>query len=220
MAAIDHWSSTPRLACNAIIEALQTNMSTIAKSVKRIASDSNLQLIKLGLHAGTPGVLLYYGGGPLGEANTMQQQHGHTMNFRLLCCSSNFESRELRQSGAGEMDIDEATTPGVEELQDWAYRIALRALDNVDGVCMVRAIRMNPATFVEKGLYIGTVDLTAHREIDIYDDAGTATFEALGFVFNPNDADNIWANPPTDTTPDSEWPGYLGGGAEYTPEEP
>lgn len=215
MADTTHWSSTPSIACTAIISDLQTNLGAFVPSIKRISHDTNLEIISNGLNSGLPGVLLFYGAGPLKANSTMQQEHTHEMAFRLLCCSGHFESFYKRQVGTGEMDIDQVTAPGVEELQDFVYRFAARALNDVDGVCRVKVPRFNPAREVLPGLYIGTVDLTATREINIWDDSITTTLESLGMVFDPNDTENIWSDPPTDLVPDSFWTGHMGGGAEF-----
>jgi len=224
----DHWSSTPRLACLAILSALDELLfenngyagggTGCVRSIARIAHDSNPEIIKHGCHRGLPAILLFYGAGGVDPASTTQQLFAHQMQFRLLCLSDNFESRVKRQSGAGTMDSDIATTPGVEELQDWSMRLALRALQGVDGIARPYCQRMNPAVIVEPGVYIGTVDLIATREVDIYDDATTPVLETLGIVHR-RDGTIVWDDDPTDTVPDSTWPGDVGGGAPYDPDD-
>lgn len=228
MSDTDHWSATPRGACLAILAGLSalqftdggpgTGGTGCVKSIARIAHDTDLEQIKLGLHAGLPGILLFYGGGAAPSNTASQRIFQHEMAFRLLCCSDNFESRIKRQSGAGNMDSDTATTPGVDEMQDWAVRLAVRALQNLDGISRPYISRFSPAQIIESGLYIGAVDIVATREVNVYDDATTGTMETIG-VCHRTDGTIVWTDPGADTIPDSTWTYETGGAGPYDPDD-
>lgn len=225
MAETGHWSVTPRNACQAILTGLTAlefvnggaggGGSGCVKSISRIAHDTNLEQIRLGLHKGLPGILLFYGSGSCKPTTTGNCTYEHEMRFRLLCLSDNFESRIKRQSGEGDMDSDAAIMPGIEELQDWGLRLALRALRDTTGVYKPHLSRIDPAQYVENGLYIGAVDITAMREIDIHDDAAATTLLELGLVHSPRDYDDLWLDSPTDSLPDSTLPRPIDGDGPF-----
>jgi len=228
MADTGHWSATPRNACLAILTAFAdlefqnggagAGGTGCVKSIARIAHDTDMETIKLGLHAGLPGLLVFYGAGRVESNTASQRRFNHEMKFRILCLSGNFESRIKRQSGAGDMDSDTAITPGVEELQDWSSRLAVRALQDVDGISKVYIENFDPAQVIEQGLYIGTVDIVATREIDVYDDLISTTLETIG-VCHREDGTIVWDDPPADTVPDTDWTYDTGGAGPYDPDD-
>ena len=222
MADTDHWTSTPRLAANAIVTELTTRLKFLSggagaggsgcvRSIARVASDTDLDVIRRALNPGLPGLLVYYGGGDLAAGATHQQAFKHPMTFRVLCCAGTFEDLPGRLSGDGEMDSAAATVPGVEELQDFALRFAARALESVSGIKKAHPVKLLPSTFVEVGLYIGAVDLVATREVDMYDDSTLVTLEDIGIVRDPSDYDDLFTGV-ADDVPNSDLPVGLDGG--------
>ena len=228
MADTDHWSSTPRLAANAIVAELRAQLlrlnggagapggggSGCVRTVARVSSLDE-EVVHDALNPGLPGLLVYYEGGPMAGSATHQQLFKVEMSFRVLCCAGTFEAVPFRLSGQGDMDSAAAISPGVEELQDWALRFAVRALESVAGVCKVKPQRMLPSMFVRAGLYVGAVLLVATREIDVYDESSLITLQDIGIVHDPADYAALWSDPPTDEDPNSETtaPDGMDGGA-------
>jgi len=217
MAETGHWSSTPALIATAILADLETYLGGFCPSISRIPSLSNADIGRA-IHKGTPALLVYYGGGSCVQAGTKKSKARHTMTWRVLCLSGNFTGKASRLEGTGEMDMDAATAPGMDELQDFVAYIGLRALKGVDEISQERVSEFLPSETVKEGAYIGEVVFTCDREIDCYDDAITTLFATLGLVQSPTDYDELWLDSPTDTSPDSTLPTGIKGGAEFDPD--
>jgi hypothetical protein len=212
-----HFSHRP----SDVVQALITGFSVLVKqagghrkggtgvlaSLAQVASTEPEDL-KAALHRGIPGLLVFYSGGVYTNRGTHRQKYHDTMNFSILCCAGKSTTVGERLA-EGEADPDEAFTPGVEELQDWAFYLGLRALRG-QGLNMVTALRHSQVFRIESHAYVGTVDFSAQREVDVWDDTLANSLTSLGIVHSPLDPDDLWE--PDNQTPRSEWPPTTDGG--------
>lgn len=212
-----HFSHRP----SAVVQAMLTAFSALLKkaggrrkggsgvlsTVNRTAS-TEPEDVKSALHAGIPGLLVFYAGGVFTPRGTHRQKYLDLMNFSVLCVAGKSTTVGERLA-EGESDPLLAFEPGVEELQDWAFYLGLRALRDA-GLNMVTALRHSQVFSIEPHAYVGTVEFSAQREVDVWDDTLANSLVSLGIVHSPLDPDDLWE--PDNQTPRSEWPPTVDGG--------
>lgn len=202
-----HFGITPGVITSAIVTALKT--LTPVKSVERIENDDE-ESIKRGLTRtkGAPALLLMYGGGTFQGDSTDEQTYDDTLAYTVYCVACRPSTADDRFSG-GEYDSDLATDPGVEELQDWALYLAVRAA-HAAGARQVLAVRHSQAFELTAGRWMGTVEFTARRRLDLYDDDVSTTLQEIGIVKNPSSPPDLFEV--DNTTPKSDEPPDTAGG--------
>lgn len=216
----EHFAITTRDVCDAILTGLaslqyQTNPQTLVttgcvRTIGRVESDTPDALGR-GLTKGLPGILLYYRGGTYAPRGTNGLKFSDVLDIRLLCCAGNMRSKGERHA-EDEIVPTSATSPGVEELQDWAVYFAIRALRGVTGICSAYPKSHTQAHEIEPGRWVGAVDLVVDRTLDCYDDSSAVVLTKLGLVANPVDDDDLWTDPLTQLLPNITDPATKQGG--------
>jgi len=207
-----HFGVTPGTITDAIVSALET--LTPVKTVKRIQDDDEATLKRaIATGAGGPMLLVFYGGGVYALDSAGEQSYDDTLAYTVFAVAGRSSAPADRWTG-GEHDSDLATDPGVEELQDWALYLSIRAAE-VTGATQVIALRHTQAVQMEPGRWIGQVEFTARRGVDLYDDAVTTTLVTLGLVKNPSDPPDLFEG--DNVTPKSDEPPDTAGGVFELP---
>ena len=213
-----HFSHRP----SAVVQTIMTAYSTLLKqagghrkggtgvvsTVARVASLEGPDLAAaLQQGGGVPALLVFFSGGTYSVKGTGRGNYLDTLNYMILCISGKSTNVGDRLA-EGEVDPDEALEPGVEELQDWAFYLGLRALRTA-GLNMSTAVRHSQVFRMKPENYIGSVEFHGQREVDVYDDTLANSLLSLGIVHSPTDPDDLWEA--DNETPRSEWPPETGG---------
>ena len=207
-----HFGVTPTELCDAVLSGLSAlqvvgNVGAV-RTIGRVKGEKVPDL-KGAMLAGVPAILLHYSGGSTERARaTHGQLETDTLNFKLLCIAGQLETIGLRMDGEGERDWSEVTPDkvGVEQLQDWGRYFALRALKTAGGK-QVRTVRFTQGYRISPEHFIGAVELTCQREVDMYDDATAVYLQTLGICHDPTNGEGgPWFEPADNETPISDWP--------------
>lgn len=205
---------TPTQAVNAIITELSRFLpggaegTGAVRTIARVAGDRyDLEMIDGRLTKGVPAWLILNLGGPFEGVSTTQMLFEHQLKLSIVCAAGGYASIEDRLSGS-------AADPGIEDLLDWATYYGCRALHGVDGLSRVQPtahkwLRIQPQK------YLAAVEISAVRELDLYDDAAADHLRRVGLVHDPLDPDVLFV----DGEPNTTWRPTLDGGVATIIEE-
>jgi len=175
------------------------------RTIGRLA-DTKPASFQAALKGGAPAILIYYGGWVTTGQDATGQLETDKLTFQLFCVAPQPTTVALRQAG-DDPDSETATMPGVEDMQDWARWLTIRALRTA-GARQIRTRKGSQAFRVTPEAFVGTVTITCEREVDSYDDDSATLLLQIGIVHDPTNgygAAAAWFEG-DNTTPISDWP--------------